>query len=81
MCLLDNKLFSIKNNTYSYLYESNLYRTAYEANKFSSDEEGLTRMEKFFRLNSERKDFDVSKVKFVKSLLLKKKCRRYKCRI
>ena len=64
------KLFSIKNNKYSYLYESNPYRTVYEANKFSSYEEGLVRMEKFFQLNSNRKDFDASKSKVCKITLI-----------
>lgn len=64
------KLFSIKNNKYSYLYESNPYKTVYEANKFSSYEEGLTRMKEFFRLDSERKDFDVSKSKVCKITLI-----------
>ena len=64
------KLFSIKNNKYSYLYESNPYRTVYEANKFSSYEEGLVRMEKFFQLDSDRKDFDASKSKVCKITLI-----------
>lgn len=64
------KLFSIKNNKFTYLYENNPHRSVYEANKFSSYEEGLTRMEKFFRLNSDRKDFDVSKSKVCKITLI-----------
>lgn len=64
------KLFSIKNNKYSYLYESNPYRTVYEANKFSSYEEGLVRMENFFQLDSDRKDFDASKSKVCKITLI-----------
>lgn len=64
------KLFSIKYNKFTYLYENNPYRTVYEANKFSSYGEGFVRMEKFFRLNSDRKDFDVSKSKVCKITLI-----------
>lgn len=60
------KLFSIKYNKFTYLYASNPYRTVYEANKFSSYEEGLTRMENFFRLNADGKDFDMNKSKVCK---------------
>ena len=60
------KLFSIKNNKFTYLYESNPYRTVYEANKFSSYGESLARMEKFFQLDSDRRDFDMSKSKVCK---------------
>ena len=64
------KLFSKKYNKFSYLYADNPYRTVYEANKFSSYEEGLVRMEKFFQLDSDRKDFDSSKSKVCKITLI-----------
>lgn len=64
------KLFSIKYNKFTYLYASNPYRTVCEANKFSSYEEGLTRMENFFRLNSDGKDFDMNKSKVCKITLI-----------
>lgn len=64
------KLFSTKNNKFTYLYENNPYYDIYIANRFSSYEEALTRMKIFFRLNSERKDFDVSKSKVCKITLI-----------
>ena len=64
------KLFSTENNKYSYLYENNPYRDVFEANKFSSYEEGLARMEIFFQLDLDRKDFDINKSKVCKITLI-----------
>ena len=64
------KLFSIKNNKFTYLYEDNPYYDIYIANRFSSYEECLARMQKFFQLNSDRKDFDMSKSKVCKITLI-----------
>ena len=64
------KLFSIKNNKFTYLYEDNPYYDIYIANRFPSYEEGYTRMQKFFQWNGERKDFDMSKSKVCKITLI-----------
>ena len=60
------KLFSIKYNKFTYLYASNPYRTAYEATRFSSYEEGYARMQEFFEWGWLGKDFDMSKSKVCK---------------
>ena len=64
------KLFSIKNNKFTYLYENNPYYDIYIANKFSSYEEGLARMEEFFNWDIDRKEFDKDKSKVCKITLI-----------
>jgi hypothetical protein len=64
------KLFSIKFNEYSYLYVENPYKTIYIADRFPSYEEGYARMQEFFQWNGQRKDFDMSKSKVCKIILI-----------
>lgn len=64
------KLFSIKHNKFTYLYEANPYYDIYIANRFSSYEEGYARMQEFFQWNELRRDFDMSKSKVCKITLI-----------
>lgn len=64
------KLFSIKNNKFTYFYENNPYCDIYIANRFSSYEEGYGKMQKFFQWNELRRDFDMNKCKVCKITII-----------
>lgn len=65
-------IFFIKYNKFTYLYASNAHRTVYEAIRFSSYEEGYTRMQEFFQWSESRKDYDINKSKVCKITLIEK---------